>query len=995
MAKSLKFWKITGASLLSIGALSICGAAIMRSSSAEPEETKAAADYSACETAHNSGNASSLLTALRAVTATGTSGSYSALWTTYTSAFVKSDGYIKDYYSSASKFTVSNQDNGSGGTTEGDKYNREHSIPKSWWGQSGNPATGTQGTDPFFVIPADKLVNNKRSSNPLGEVQTATFTSSGGYSKLGAAKSSWGYSGTVFEPNDEVKGDLARMVFYVIAKYNNSYSWTSGEGSSTFSGSASTNFGLTTYAVKLFSYWSNLDPVDNWERSLNTALYGIQGNTNPFIDHPEYANTLWGSVSGYTTYTGSGGSTPSTDPSASISPSSVSVQAGSSSNVSASLTNVTNASNITWSSGDTSIATVTKGTTSTSSSAATITGVAQGSTTVYCKHSGTTIGSVNVTVTTSGGSSGGNAGDATLYSGTISEGDYVIVYDNKAMKNTVSSNRLTYSEVTISNDTISSPDSSIVWHIAPSGSYWTIYNSSVSKYAAANGTKNQAQLLDSGSDDKSLWTVTGSSTYEFVNKNNSANSVNANLRENTTYGFACYATGTGGALSLYKVSSGSSTKTLSSISVKTAPTKTTYTAGEYFSPTGLVINRNYSDSTSDTYTYADHTSEFTFSPSTSTALTTSNTSVTITYGGKSCDQAITVNAPAVTSISASVSKTYYVGETITSSDITVTDSNNENVSSFTFSSNNYQFTYADANSGGALTSKTFTNAITGSGKTCSLTVQVQRKAYVAPTSSVTDTIAASDLAATDTGYVDFSNVAKTSSARYAGNSAKNGNNIQLNSSSPKGIVSTTSGGTISSVKITVGSSNTKTINVYGKNTAYSSAADLYNTSSQGTLVGSTSSTGTITFTTGYAYVGIRSSSGAVYISSIEITYGSSETPVNVANYIMYQDNNGQCTTRYSVAKGYFNNLSSGDKSTFMTSTDYVISTARTRLQAWAAYHGESISSSNGTYVIGSNKSINSLNGNNYSLVIALATFGTVSVLLGLSFIGYSLKKKEQ
>ncbi len=84
--------------------------------------------------------------------------------------------------------------------------------------------------------------------------------------------------------------------------------------------------------------------------------------------------------------------------------------------------------------------------------------------------------------------------------------------------------------------------------------------------------------------------------------------------------------------------------TLSSISVETPPTKVSYTEGEYFDPTGLVITRTYSNSTSDTYAYAGHTSEFSFTPSTSTALTTSDASVTITYGGKSTTQAITVTS---------------------------------------------------------------------------------------------------------------------------------------------------------------------------------------------------------------------------------------------------------------------------------------------------------------------------------------------------------------
>lgn len=86
-----------------------------------------------------------------------------------------------------------------------------------------------------------------------------------------------------------------------------------------------------------------------------------------------------------------------------------------------------------------------------------------------------------------------------------------------------------------------------------------------------------------------------------------------------------------------------SSKTLSSISVKTAPSKTTYTEGEYFDPTGLVITKTYSDASTEDLAYAGHTSDFTFSPSTTTALTTSNTSITITVGGKSTSQTIMVN----------------------------------------------------------------------------------------------------------------------------------------------------------------------------------------------------------------------------------------------------------------------------------------------------------------------------------------------------------------
>ena len=94
--------------------------------------------------------------------------------------------------------------------------------------------------------------------------------------------------------------------------------------------------------------------------------------------------------------------------------------------------------------------------------------------------------------------------------------------------------------------------------------------------------------------------------------------------------------------------SGGGEPTLSSIAVKTAPTKTTYTEGEYFAPTGLVITKTMSDASTSDVAYSDNEGDFTFTPSTATALTTGNTTVTITYGGKSTTQAITVNAVAPT-----------------------------------------------------------------------------------------------------------------------------------------------------------------------------------------------------------------------------------------------------------------------------------------------------------------------------------------------------------
>lgn len=156
------------------------------------------------------------------------------------------------------------------------------------------------------------------------------------------------------------------------------------------------------------------------------------------------------------------------------------------------------------------------------------------------------------------------------------------------------------------------------------------------------------------------------------------------------------------------------------------------------------------------------------------------------------------------------------------------------------------------------------------------------------TSKVTDVITAADLTATTTQYSEFSGVTKSSDAVYAGKSALDGStNIQLRSKqSDSGLVSTSTGGTLKSVTITV-DHGTNTIDVYGSNSAYSAATNLYN--SPGTKVGSVSSTGTVNFTgdnANFTYVGIRSNNGAVYLTSIEITWvtsggsgGGGDTPI--------------------------------------------------------------------------------------------------------------------
>lgn len=922
-------------------------------------------DYSACETAHNNHNASGLLTALRNITAPGSAGSYSALWTTYNQCYVRSDGKIFDYYSSITNYVPGGSAQGANYDSEGDSYNREHSIPKSWWGGS----ESNQGADPYIVVPTDGYVNNGRGNLPFGMVKTATNTYSN--SKKGSADTSFGYSGTVFEPDDSVKGDFARITFYAIAKYSASYGWTSGEGESCFSGSASTNFGLTNYAVKLFSYWSNLDPVSEWETSVNNKVANIQGNRNPFIDHPEYADTLWGNVSGYTPYSG-GSVTPTI--SLSLNKTSASIAVDDTVSLTATLNNASGTIN--WTTSNSSIASLS----ASSGSSITVTGKAAGTATITAKAtiSGTTYSKTcTVTVTESGGSGGEQT-----------EGSYTIV--------PTSFNGSGYSGGLIDDFSavFSSSDcgnqNSTIQFKKSSG---TIYNiSPLTNITSIVITKSNSQT-------NALVVYGGTSSAPTTQSISASTSGNVYTYDFSSYSYPYFKIINGSSTSnvdsiVINYGGSTTTKTLSSISLNTTNVTKTFYVNDTFTYSGLVVTANYSDGSSKTVTPT--------SVSSPNMTTTGNKTVTVTYteGGvsKTATYTITVSAKVITSITASVNKTYYVGETISTSDITVIDNNSDPVTNFTFANNNYQFTYNDASSGGSLTNKTFSNSITYNSLTCSLTVQVQRKAYETIVASVSDEITANDLAASDTTYKNFSGVSDLSGAVYAGNSAKDSSgNIQMRSNnSNSGIVSTTSGGTVSSVTIIVGS-GTKTINVYGSNTAYSSASDLYNTSSQGTLVGSLTSTGTITFNSNYAYVGIRSNSGAIYISKITITYGggASETPENVANYIMYEDTNNQCVNKFSIAEGYFNNLSKADKATFMTSDNYVLNAAKNRLVAWAAYHGKTISLVSGEYQIqGSNRllTVNGQTSSNTAIIIAVAAMMSIT---GVCVYFYLRKKKEQ
>ena len=253
-----------------------------------------------------------LFDAVQTVTKTGYSSlGYDGLWTAYQHTDLRDNGKVWDMYSDCS-WTYKSDQCGSY-SSECDCYNREHSIPKSWYGDT----KSGPGCDIFHLVPTDGKVNGMRSNYAFGEVSSATYTYDG--AKLGSAKSITiingntiaGNEGTsiscsaskVFEPRDEYKGDFARGYFGAMIRWANGdhQAFTDGDGGKIFSSSYTTGaFGLTKYGVALLMKWHRQDPVSQKEIDRNNGIQQTQGNRNPFIDYPYLAEYIWGEKAGET-----------------------------------------------------------------------------------------------------------------------------------------------------------------------------------------------------------------------------------------------------------------------------------------------------------------------------------------------------------------------------------------------------------------------------------------------------------------------------------------------------------------------------------------------------------------------------------------------------------------------------------------------------------------------------------------------------------------------
>ncbi|MCD6065674.1 MAG: bsn 2 [Bacteroidetes bacterium] len=215
-----------------------------------------------------------------------TSISYNALWTAYQTTDKKTNGKVWDMYSDIPSGTPPYQftfisDQCGNYVNEGDCYNREHV-----WPQSAFNSDPPMVSDLFHIYPTDGKVNGIRSNYAFGNTGTTVYNTTMNGSQLGICDNCGGFSGVAFEPIDAYKGDIARSIFYMSTRY---YTEDASWNAAAFANKAE----LYQWAIDILIGWHHLDPVSQKETDRNNDVYGIQDNRNPYIDHPEWADSVF------------------------------------------------------------------------------------------------------------------------------------------------------------------------------------------------------------------------------------------------------------------------------------------------------------------------------------------------------------------------------------------------------------------------------------------------------------------------------------------------------------------------------------------------------------------------------------------------------------------------------------------------------------------------------------------------------------------------------
>jgi endonuclease I len=167
------------------------------------------------------------------------------------------------------------------GPQEYDGWNREHVWAKS----RGDFGTSRPtGTDVHNLRACNSNVNSTRSNYSFDNCSSSSCVQTYG--------NSYSSSALVFEPRDEDKGDVARIIFYMDLRYEGDSEEEDLEMTESILSNSSK---LPRHGVRsTLLQWHELDPVDDFERNRNDVIYSYQGNRNPFIDHPELVDYIWG-----------------------------------------------------------------------------------------------------------------------------------------------------------------------------------------------------------------------------------------------------------------------------------------------------------------------------------------------------------------------------------------------------------------------------------------------------------------------------------------------------------------------------------------------------------------------------------------------------------------------------------------------------------------------------------------------------------------------------
>ena len=491
--------------------------------------------------AANGKKGAALKTAMYGIINTHTNIGYDGLYEAYRATDTRPDGYVRDWYSNATYYTHV-KDKAGTYHQEGDCYNREHSVPQSWFQDYEH--SSIIKADIVHVLPTDGYVNNRRENYPLAKVGTVSYQSANGYSKKGNCATP-GYSGTVFEPNDEIKGDMARIYFYMATCYEDVVDDWAGNAtaSAVFDGTSYPAF--KTWYLNMLMEWSKNDPVDAVEIARNNAVKLKQGNRNPFVDYPGLEDYIWGDKKNvafsYDHYDGS--SSDKQYVTMSFSPTSVTATLGESFTA-PTLSMSPSGLTVTYSSSNTNVATV-------NASTGAVTLKAVGTTTITASFAGNDDYYANsatymLTVKKQGGDdptpvTGSGIFEKVTSTAELESGKrYIIVSGTHSLMKfdgTAGSGNITISNSRI--DMNNTENSALILTMEKVGNYWTVKGDDV--YMALTSDKNSLNTATTSSANTAKWTISvNSGTASVTNVNFSSRSLKYNTSSDM---FRCYTSG--------------------------------------------------------------------------------------------------------------------------------------------------------------------------------------------------------------------------------------------------------------------------------------------------------------------------------------------------------------------------------------------------------------------------------------------------------------------